>query len=107
MVETVEVGGPRLLAEHDAAEAQIADQWRSEGAIILHVLVDGAVIGALRLADEIRPESRDAVVALHAIGAQVVMITGDAEAVAKSVAADLGIDRVYAGVIRRQGCQGC
>ncbi|MGC3022343.1 MULTISPECIES: heavy metal translocating P-type ATPase [unclassified Brevibacterium] len=95
---TVEVGGPRLLAEHDAAEAQIADQWRSEGAIILHVLVDGAVIGALRLADEIRPESRDAVVALHAIGAQVVMITGDAEAVAKSVAADLGIDRVYAGV---------
>jgi Cu2+-exporting ATPase len=80
------------------AEAQIADQWRSEGAIILHVLVDGAVIGALRLADEIRPESRDAVDALHAIGAQVVMITGDAEAVAQSVASELGIDRVYAGV---------
>nr|WP_262777796.1 heavy metal translocating P-type ATPase [Brevibacterium permense] len=96
--ETVEVGGPRLLEAHDAPEAKVAEAWRAEGAIILHVLVDGAVVGALRLADEIRPESRDAVDALHAIGAQVVMITGDAEAVAKSVASELGIDRVYAGV---------
>jgi Cu2+-exporting ATPase len=56
------------------------------------------VIGALRLADEIRPESRDAVDGLHAAGAQVVMITGDAQAVADSVAAELGIDRVFAGV---------
>ncbi|WP_420096213.1 heavy metal translocating P-type ATPase, partial [Brevibacterium sediminis] len=96
--ETVEVGGPRLLEAHDAPEAKAAEAWRAEGAIILHVLVDGAVVGALRLADEIRPESRDAVDALHAIGAQVVMITGDAEAVAQSVASELGIDRVYAGV---------
>ena len=96
--ETVEVGGPRLLEAHDAPEAKAADVWRAEGAIILHVLVDGAVVGALRLADEIRPESREAVDALHAIGAQVVMITGDAEAVAQSVASELGIDRVYAGV---------
>ncbi|WP_172170179.1 heavy metal translocating P-type ATPase [Brevibacterium sp. CT2-23B] len=96
--ETVEVGGPRLLEAHDAPEAKAAEAWRAEGAIILHVLVDGAVVGALRLADEIRPESRDAVDALHAIGARVVMITGDAEAVAQSVASELGIDRVYAGV---------
>lgn len=96
--ETVEVGGPRLLEAHNAPEAKAAGAWRVEGAIILHVLVDGAVVGALRLADEIRPESRDAVDALHAIGAQVVMITGDAEAVAQSVASELGIDRVYAGV---------
>lgn len=96
--ETVEVGGPRLLEAHDAPEAKAAEAWRAEGAIILHVLVDGAVVGALRLADEIRPESRDAVDALHAIGAQVVMITGDAEAVAQSVASELGIDRVFAGV---------
>lgn len=61
-------------------------------------LADGAVIGALRLADEIRAESRDAVAALHAAGVQVVMITGDAQAVADTVAAELGIDRVFAGV---------
>lgn len=94
----IEVGGPYLLQQHSASELPIADQWREEGAIILHVLADGEVIGALRLADEIRTESRDAVDALHARGAQVVMITGDAQAVADTVAKDLGIDRVFAGV---------
>jgi len=94
----VEVGGPYLLDQHGRDELPVADQWRAEGAIILHVLAEGRVIGALRLADEIRPESRDAVDALHAAGAQVVMITGDARAVADTVAAELGIDRVFAGV---------
>lgn len=94
----IAVGGPYLLEQHSAEELPVADEWRKEGAIILHVLADGEVIGALRLADEIRPESRDAVDALHASGAQVVMITGDAQAVANTVAGELGIDRVFAGV---------
>ncbi|MBP3947707.1 cadmium-translocating P-type ATPase [Corynebacterium sp. Marseille-P3884] len=94
----VEVGGPYLLDHHSQDEIAIAERWRDEGAIILHVLEDGQVIGALRLADEIRPESRDAVDALHAHGVQVVMITGDAQAVAETVAEELGIDRVFAGV---------
>ncbi|WP_245167979.1 heavy metal translocating P-type ATPase [Corynebacterium coyleae] len=96
--EVIEVGGPYLLEKHSAGELPVADEWRKEGAIILHVLADGEVIGALRLADEIRLESRDAVDALHSAGAQVVMITGDAQAVADTVAKDLGIDRVFAGV---------
>ncbi|MBU3995035.1 MAG: HAD-IC family P-type ATPase, partial [Actinobacteria bacterium] len=75
-----------------------ADAWRMEGAIILHVIRDGAVIGGLKLADEVRPESRDAVDALHKLGVEVVMITGDAEAVANEVGRELGIDRVFAGV---------
>lgn len=94
----IEVGGPYLLEQHDQDELAIADQWRQEGAIILHVLSDGAVIGALRLADEIRQASYDAVAALHAENIQVVMITGDAQAVADTVAQDLEIDRVFAGV---------
>ncbi|GAA1941756.1 heavy metal translocating P-type ATPase [Brevibacterium antiquum] len=94
----VAVGGPNLLSEHGVGEAPIVAQWSGEGSIILHVIVDGSVIGALKLADEIRPESREAVDALHRRGAQVVMITGDAEAVAQAVAAELGIDRVFAGV---------
>ena len=94
----IEVGGPYLLEQHRLDELPVADTWRAEGAIILHVLADGEVIGALRLADEIRPESKDAVDALHAAGVQVVMITGDAQAVADTVAAELGIDRVFAGV---------
>ncbi len=94
----IQVGGPHLLAGSRREELPVADTWRSEGAIILHVLADGEVIGALRLADEIRPESHATVEALHAVGAEVVMITGDAQAVAETVAAELGIDRVFAGV---------
>jgi Cu2+-exporting ATPase len=96
--KTVRVGGPRLLEEAGLAELPEVGSWRDEGAIILHVLVDGAVVGALALADEIREESRQAVDALHKLGIEVVMITGDAKTVAESVAAQLGIDRVFAGV---------
>jgi Cu2+-exporting ATPase len=95
---TVRVGGPRMLEEAGQSELQDAARWRDEGAIILHVLVDGAVVGALALADEIREESRQAVDALHRLGIEVVMITGDAQAVADAVGAQLGIDRVFAGV---------
>jgi len=95
---TVQVGGPYLLEQEGSRELPVTDEWGSEGAIILHVLIDGTVAGALRLADEIRPESRASVAALHGQGVQVVMITGDAEAVAASVAAELGIDRFFAGV---------
>ena len=96
--KTVRVGGPRLLEEACQAELPEAGPWRDEGAIILHVLVDGVAVGLLALADEVREESRQAVDALHKLGVQVVMITGDAQAVADSVAAELGIDRVFAGV---------
>ena len=94
----VEVGGPYLLEQHELAELPVAEQWREQGATILHVLAGGEVIGALCLVDEIRTESRDAIDALHAQDVQVVMITGDAEAVARSVGEELGIDRVFAGV---------
>ncbi|MPS75615.1 MAG: heavy metal translocating P-type ATPase, partial [Microbacterium sp.] len=94
----VQVGGPYMLEQEHASELPVADEWRREGAIILHVLIDGQVTGALRLADEIRSESRHAVEALHERGVQVVMITGDADAVAASVAGELGIDRYFAGV---------
>ena len=94
----VQVGGPHLLEQEHQVELGVADAWREDGAIILHVLVDGAVVGALKLADEVREESRQAIDALRAQGIQVVMITGDAEAVAHSVATELGIDRYFAGV---------
>ncbi|MGK2901791.1 MAG: heavy metal translocating P-type ATPase [Mycobacterium sp.] len=94
----IRVGGPRLLEATGAQEVRAATSWREEGAIILHVVRDGTVIGGLRLADEIRAESRDAVDALHKLGIEVIMITGDAEAVAQAVGRELGIDRVFAGV---------
>ena len=96
--QEIRVGGPRLLEETGQPEITAARTWREEGAIILHVLRDGSVIGGVKLADEVRPESRDAVDALHRLGVEVVMITGDAQAVAHEVARELGIDRVFAGV---------
>ncbi|MGH8994484.1 MAG: heavy metal translocating P-type ATPase [Acidimicrobiales bacterium] len=94
----VRVGGPKLLAEEGQRELDVVEGWRAEGSIILHVVRDGEVIGALRLADEVRPESRQAVDALHRRGIEVIMITGDAQAVADSVGAYLRVDRVFAGV---------
>src|SRR5690625_5544824 len=73
----IEVGGPYLLEQHETDELPVAEAWRTEGAIILHVLGDSRVIGALRLADEIRTESREADDALPGAGAQEVMINGD------------------------------
>jgi len=95
---SVAVGGPHLLTEHGLDPLEQAGAWSDQGSIVLHVLIDGQVAGALALADEVRQESREAVDALHALGVHIVMITGDAEPVARSVAAELGIDQVFAGV---------
>ncbi|WP_066039827.1 heavy metal translocating P-type ATPase [Herbiconiux solani] len=68
------------------------------GHTVLHVVRDGEVLGRIALADEIRPESRQAVDELRQRGIEVVMITGDAPSVADAVARELGITRVFAGV---------
>ena len=96
--DQISVGGPSMLAFHNSSAMTETTAWENDGEIILHVLRNGTVVGAIGLADEIRPESQQAVEALHTLGIQVVMITGDAEAVARSVATQLGIDRVFAGV---------
>ena len=73
--------------------------WDREGRTVLHVVVDGRVVGAVGIEDEIRPESKEAIDALHALGVRVAMITGDSQAVADSVARRLGIDEVAAQVL--------
>jgi Cu2+-exporting ATPase len=99
----VHVGGPRLLADLSAiTPAELAtktDRWAASGASVLHVVTDDRVLGALGVEDEIRPESREAVDRLHAMGVKVAMITGDSQAVADSVARRLGIDEVAAQVL--------
>jgi Cu2+-exporting ATPase len=101
--QRVWVGGPRLLAELGAgASADLeteTQQWASAGQTVLHVVRDGEVLGALSLEDEIRPESAAAVKRLHEMGLRVAMITGDAQAVAESVASRIGIDEVAAQVL--------
>ncbi|MET4001890.1 Cu2+-exporting ATPase [Arthrobacter sp. UYCu511] len=100
---TVAVGGPALLKELALAEPEriktATTRWMDRGASILHVIKDGAVIGAVALEDEVREESRQAVHALQSRGIKVAMITGDAQQVAATVAAELVIDEVFAEVL--------
>jgi Cu2+-exporting ATPase len=99
----VAVGGPALLREleiePDGRLEDDVERWRARGAAILFVVRDGGVIGALALEDKVRPESREAVDALHRLGMRVALITGDARQVADAVGADLGIDEVFAEVL--------
>ncbi|MEE3853365.1 heavy metal translocating P-type ATPase [Gordonia sp. LSe1-13] len=94
----VSVGGPRMLAERSLDALSAADELQPNGNTMLHVVVDGRVVGALALADEVRPESAETVRELARRDIETVMATGDAREVAEAVAAELGIDRVYAGV---------
>jgi P-type Cu2+ transporter len=93
------VGGPRLLSDLGLAAHPEAASWDRQGRTVLHVVVDGAVAGIVAVEDEVRPESREAIDALHAFGVRVAMITGDSQAVADSVARRLGIDEVAAQVL--------
>src|SRR5262249_31412088 len=96
----VAVGGPRLLAELGAAvPTEVAAEtrgWAAEGRSVPHVVADGRVLGALAVEDEIRPESAEAVEALHRLGLQVAMITGDSQAGGDSGAPRRGVGGVAA-----------
>jgi Cu2+-exporting ATPase len=99
----VAVGGPALLRERGLEEPGAlrsrTGAWRERGASVLHVVRDERIVGAIALEDQVRPESREAVDALHALGMRAVMITGDAREVADAVARQLGIDEVFAEVL--------
>jgi len=70
-----------------------------EGKTVVYVLEDDKPLGAIALADVIREESREAISRLKSMGVQVMMVTGDARAVAESVASDLGLDDYFAEVL--------
>jgi P-type Cu2+ transporter len=109
--QTVHVGGPRLLEMlklmPPAPLQAFADEAGRKGQTVVYLVRDdgtpgGAAAAAFALADVIRPESRGAVVELHAMGKQVALLTGDSRAVADAVARELGIDQVFAEVLPGQ-----
>jgi Cu+-exporting ATPase len=95
----VHVGGPRMLdaLELSCDDADV-DRMRRSGATVVFVVVDGDVAGYLSVADPLKSGAKSTIEALHAAGLRTAMITGDAEATAKAVAGELGIDEISAGV---------
>ncbi|HUF31986.1 MAG TPA: heavy metal translocating P-type ATPase [Acidimicrobiales bacterium] len=100
---TIAVGGPALLRERDVTLPdglrERIDAWRDRGAAVLTTVAGSHVLGAFALEDQVRVVSQEAVDALHDAGVRVAMITGDAQQVADAVAAELGIDEVFAEVL--------
>ncbi len=100
----VAVGNAALLTEHadDGLDwaRRAADDLADAGRTPLLVAVDGEAIGALGVADTVRPEADRLVDGLHRSGVKrVLMLTGDTERVATSIAAQVGIDSVHAGLL--------
>ena len=97
------MGGPamlkRLALTPAAAVRDAADRAAARGQASIYLLTSKAAVAAFTVADAVRPESREAVQRLHEQGIEVVMLTGDAKAVAQAVAADLGIDTLFAEVL--------
>ena len=101
--KSIAVGGPRLLTEANVtvppAVEKLTTAWASDGKTVLYAVADDRLLGAFAVEDEIRPESSEAVAALHRLGVRVAMITGDSKTVADSVARRIGIDEVAAEVL--------
>jgi Cu2+-exporting ATPase len=101
--QTLHIGGPNLLGtlevERPAELDDFVQDAEAKGRTVVYLLQDHEVISAFGLADLIRPESREAVNRLREMGIEVAMITGDSEAVARSVAEELGLDQYFAEVL--------
>ena len=82
-----------------AALQPFINSAEAKGQTVVYLVQEERVIGSFALADVIRPESKPAVQRLHDLGIEVVMLTGDSQAVAKAVADELGIDRYFAEVL--------
>ena len=97
------MGGPAMLRRLKATPAttvrEAADRAASRGQASVYLLTSTSAVAAFTVADAVREESRDAIQRLHDQRIEVVMLTGDAKAVAQAVAADLGIDTVFAEVL--------
>lgn len=96
----VKVVSPGYLQEAgiDAGSEEVR-RVAAEGKTVVFVLADDRLVGAIALADVIRPESREAIDRLKAMGLRVMMLTGDAQAVADWVSRELGLDEVFAHVL--------
>ena len=93
--KTVAAGNARLMAKLNLSAPEV-----TEPGTIVHVAIEGEYAGYLLIADVVKPHSAQAIKGLKAAGVRkTVMLTGDAEPVAKAVASHLGLDEYHAGLL--------
>ncbi len=101
--KSVFVGGPRLLETLNLTPSSTISSFAEDAGrraqSVVFLIVEKQVIAAFSVADVVRPESKQAVQRLHAMGLEVAMLTGDSRPVAEAVASELGIDHVFAEVL--------
>ncbi len=98
----VVIGNAALMAEHGVGvaplEAQAAD-LSGNGATPVFVAIEGRLVALLGISDRIKPDSHDAIQALHAMGLRTAMLTGDASKTANVVGTELGITSIFADLL--------
>jgi P-type Cu+ transporter len=90
-------GDRGLVVPADVA-AQCAE-WEQEGRTVVLAGWDGQVTGAVAVADTVKPSAAGAVTGLRGLGLRTVLLTGDSDATARAVGAEIGVDEVIAGAL--------
>ncbi len=105
MGRTVLIGNRRLMNDHGVDMAGLlkkTDELSGSGRTVVHVALDGKLVGLIAIADAPRPTSSETVEKLRKRGLQVAMLTGDNRSTAERIASGLGIDTVLAEVLPGQ-----
>ena len=100
--QEVLVGSRDWLAVQGVADVAVlddrADALQRQGRTVMHVAMDGRLAGIIAVSDPIKPTAFEAIRRLHGMGLRIIMLTGDNERTARTVAAQLGIDEFRAGM---------
>jgi Cu2+-exporting ATPase len=98
--KNVKIVSPGYLREQKiSVEDERVKKLSSQGKTVVFIMIDGALKGALALADIIRPESKDAIKKLKEMGIRCMMLTGDNNQVATWVSEEIGLDEYFAEVL--------
>ncbi|GFO83603.1 MAG: hypothetical protein A49_32300 [Methyloceanibacter sp.] len=97
----VRLGNAHLMEDHRinilAVEEEVT-RLREEGKTVMYLAIDNRLAGIVAVADPIRESAKESIETLHRLGLRIVMATGDNVTTAKSVARQLGVDEVHAGL---------
>jgi P-type Cu+ transporter len=100
--QTVLIGNRKLMVQQGVKTADLDDEatrLQNEAKTMVWIAIDGQAAGLIAIADTVKDGSSEAVQSLHALGLQVIMLTGDNQATANAIAKQVGIDRVLAEVL--------